>query len=511
MLLWTTAWAYAQELAWAPCDPTVGVPDALCTSVSLPLDVNDPYRGSLSLAVARLPAPRQPARGQLWFVAGGPGDAGIDGFAEVAWLQELVPDLDLLTFDHRGAGRSGRLSCPGEEPASEGGTAILGGEWPGCMAHVGEAYSGELEWLTTTRAAIDLIQLTGLMVVDEQEVYWWGVSYGTYLVQRALHFVPEGPDGVILDGLVPVDWTFDEFDRGLDQTARQWLAACEQDAACASHFEDSPLQTAERTLSSVPARCEELGLDAPAMQELTAELMLLGEPYASLVPALWARLQRCDPQDRRAFEHLLEVLPAGEGAGRSVVLQHHIAYGDLWAADAPSADELEEDLESYLSTTSVSVSLAEHIDAWPLIPPHEFYDHEPLWGRWPQTSVPVLALHGGFDPTMPLQRIGGYGDWLDEPHQHLVQVPLAEHVTLNKGDCPASLYVQLLQGPASELDTSCLAEMAPYDWEGEPAFNEELLGVADRFGERRCGCQTGPRGLHVGLLLLVGVFRRHLR
>jgi pimeloyl-ACP methyl ester carboxylesterase len=513
MLLWTAAWAQAQELAWGPCDPTVAVQGALCTSVGLPLDAFDPYKGSLPMAVALLPAAQQPARGQLWFVTGGPGDAGIDELALAAGLRELVPDLDLLTFDHRGTGRSGRLTCPAEERGSDGGAEITDGEWPACMAYVGEAYAGELEWLTTTRAALDLIQLTSATVHGEQEVYWWGVSYGTYLIQRALHFVPDGPDGVILDGLVPADWTFDEFDQGLDQTARQWLEACEQDEDCASHFAGSPLETAERTLAAVPRRCEALGLDAPAMRELTAELLLRGEPYASLVPALWVRLERCQSRDRRALSHLLEALPAEDALGRSAVLQRHIAYGDLWAQDAPGESELEEALEGYISTASVSASLAEQVDDWPLIPPHEFDEDTPLWGYWPEVLVPVLALHGGFDPTMPLSRTAGYGEWLDRPRQHVVHVPLAEHVTLNKGDCPASLYAQFLQDPRDPLDTSCLAEMPAYDWEGEASFNEEVLGVADRFGdERRCGCRTGAHGGWAGLLfLLAGRFGRRSR
>jgi hypothetical protein len=199
-------------------------------------------------------------------------------------------------------------------------------------------------------------------------------------------------------------------------------------------------------------------------------------------------------------------MPARTQEGRSEVLQRHIAYGDLWPEEDPTVFQLTEDAEDYLSTTSLSIELAEQVDAWPLVPPHEFYDHKPLWGRWPQTSIPALALHGGFDPTMPLPRTSGYEDWLDEPHQNLVYVPLAEHVTLNKGDCPASLYVQFLQGPTEPLDTSCIEEMPPYDWEGEASFNEELLGVADRFGERRCGCQTTSSGS--GLLLLVGLLGR---
>jgi alpha-beta hydrolase superfamily lysophospholipase len=130
----------------------------------------------------------------------------------------------------------------------------------------------------------------------------------------------------------------------------------------------------------------------------------------------------------------------------------------------------------------VSASFAAHASDWPVIPPHDA-----TWGRWPTTDVPVLALHGGYDATMPAARVAGFAEWLVRPHQRLVIVPLAEHVTLNRGACPRSLYRQFLADPTAELDTSCLADLPDYDWDGESTFNRQIWGNEDRWGDARRG------------------------
>lgn len=511
--------AAAQTLSWGPCDPSV-LSGAKCATLSVPLDVYDPNRGTTSIALAKLDALQTPARGQLWFVTGGPGDSGIDDLVNIEGMREIAPDLEILTFDHRGVGRSGRLGCPSaEEPGSAEGVEISTAEWSGCLDYIGDTYGEELGWISVNTSAQDLVLATGAVVGEGQEVYWWGVSYGTYLVQRALHFAPTGPDGVILDGLVPIDWTFDEFDAGLDRTARRFLEACDDDPACASHFDEPVASVAERTLADVPRPCERLGIDASTARLLTGNLLMPGEPYASLVPAIWARLSRCASRDRRAFIHLFDAIfpedgsGIGEEPGHSPVLQRHIAYGDLWARDAdPNA--LRQAIAETLSTTEVSARFAEIAEDWPVLPPRLFIDGEPIDRLWPPTAVPVLALHGSFDPTMPLDRISGYSGWLEGDHQQLVTVPFAEHVTLNKGDCPASLYEQFLAHPKREIDTSCLSQAEPYDWEGEEAFNEQIFGVPDRFDERGCGCESGGGGAEISALgPLLGLLarRRYLK
>lgn len=121
----------------------------------------------------------------------------------------------------------------------------------------------------------------------------------------------------------------------------------------------------------------------------------------------------------------------------------------------------------------------------------------------------MLVLHGGFDPTMPLSRARDRAQWLEGALQHFVEVPEAHHVTLNHGDCPASLYAGFLADPSAPLDTSCVATMPRLGFAARPEVDVEIWGVADRWG--MSGCTTGgaPSLLALPLLpLLLTVSRR---
>jgi hypothetical protein len=494
------------QVEWASCPEVAD--GAECASIEVRLDPLDERSDALTVSMARIPAAEQPARGQLWSVAAEAGASGTAGLSAAAGVRALAPDLDLLTLDHRGTGFSGRLGCEREElDASPLGEEIAPEEWASCTAGL-EGQAEALQHLTVTGAAWDLVLASLAVQGAGDEVYWWGTSYGTWLIQRALHISSEGPTldlapalptGVILDGLVPPDWTFSERDAAVDGAARQMLAECAGDPGCAEHFEGSPLEAAERVLAGLvpdgPAGCA--GMDRRTVQRLTGALLVAGEPYSSLAPSIWLRLDRCDAADRRALEHLLDALYPGsapigarfEGrAGHAPVMERHVAYAELWDHDGPGVEAYEAALDDVISTTAVSSSFAAQAPTWPVIPPRDEW-----LGAWPVTRVPALALHGGHDPTVPVGRIGGFEAWLDAgAGQLLVRVPSAERRALDRGDCPASMYRGFLADPRAPVDASCVTEMAGWDWDGDPAFNEAMLGDADRWGEGRgCGCGPG--------------------
>lgn len=88
------------------------VPVGQCSTVTVPLDRTGAVPGTVKLAVARVPAARQPSRGTILFLAGGPGESALSGLETLAGLfRRYAPGYDLLTFDQRGTGRSGGLTC----------------------------------------------------------------------------------------------------------------------------------------------------------------------------------------------------------------------------------------------------------------------------------------------------------------------------------------------------------------------------------------------------------------
>src|SRR5207302_3776640 len=102
-----------------PCYGSSGV---RCATVAAPLDYSGHTPGELPLAVEELPA-QGIARGVMFLVAGGPGQASAKVFdlAHIGKLWQLFfPGYTLVAYDDRGTGASGPLSCPGLLAATPG-------------------------------------------------------------------------------------------------------------------------------------------------------------------------------------------------------------------------------------------------------------------------------------------------------------------------------------------------------------------------------------------------------
>ena len=105
-----TVFALVPGAAAAKNCPELPIGD--CSTVEVPLDRTGAVPGTVNLAVARVPAARQPSRGTILFLAGGPGESALAGGENlVSLFRRNAPNYDLLTFDQRGTGRSGGLNC----------------------------------------------------------------------------------------------------------------------------------------------------------------------------------------------------------------------------------------------------------------------------------------------------------------------------------------------------------------------------------------------------------------
>ena len=209
-------------IAWGPC---AGVetsdPHAECAFVEMPLLHGSSDGRTIGVAVKRILASDESTR-QLWFLDGGPGDAGSASLERLATVL-ADPHLDVYTADHRGVGGTALLSCPVQQaPDSPDGSEITSVEWAVCMDHI-RATRSDLDGLTATETARDLGRLIEMTREPGKRVFVMGASYGTFLANRYLQLFPNQPDGIILDGIVPADWSFVEFDAGLDRTGFAWV------------------------------------------------------------------------------------------------------------------------------------------------------------------------------------------------------------------------------------------------------------------------------------------------
>jgi len=92
---------------------------AECATTPLPAKWSEPQGDTIDVFVKRYPARQQPANGQLWLLAGGPGLPGSIYEAFAFLIANDLPTLDIYLPDHRGTGRSMPLATPMGPPIAK--------------------------------------------------------------------------------------------------------------------------------------------------------------------------------------------------------------------------------------------------------------------------------------------------------------------------------------------------------------------------------------------------------
>lgn len=481
-----------QPVAWGPCASDSPHEDAECATVTLLLAHDLPDGDTIGVAAGRMMSAQTGAGGrtQIWYVPGGPGDSGIETLGR---LHAVFGDLgvDIYTLDPRGVGGTAVLRCPEQEAEdSDEGRALSTDEWPACIDWL-TANRSDLGYLTTTASARDLGALIDMMSTPEDRVIIFGASYGSYWTNRYLTLFPDQPDGVILDGLVPADWTFAEFDESLDGAGRRLLDRCVRSTECAAHLGPDPIALAEALPGKFDdGHCPELSNEVDgAMLRLVFGNMLMGGPDVwPYIPAMIYRMDRCKIRDLEAagalFEALFESDDAGEPASHSPVLQRHVSMSELWPASGPSPGDFEAALTRTTMTTGVSASFATTYADWPRYPQDE------LAGVTADYSGPMLLLHGGLDPTMPVERLAALIEHFNGPGQEFVLFPDSGHVTVSDNPCSQSMYASFIANPGEPVDRGCIETTAAFDL-GAPETDAPLFGTDDFWGESATTMEIG--------------------
>jgi pimeloyl-ACP methyl ester carboxylesterase len=185
----------AAQVDFRPCGPPVG---RECARVTVPVDRSGIVPGTISLLVTRLLATSGHSTGALIALAGGPGQAAtpfLTSFAADA--KPLLRTRDLLVFDQRGTGGSGRLSCPGLEQATS--DSEMHTQEAACAAAIGP----QRPFFTTRDSADDIEAVRQAIGVDRIALY--GVSYGSKVALAYAKRYPEHVEMLILDSVVPLD------------------------------------------------------------------------------------------------------------------------------------------------------------------------------------------------------------------------------------------------------------------------------------------------------------------
>ena len=376
--------------AFTPCGDAAlpGLAGSLCAVSHLPLHPNDPEGETVDLFIRKFPSATGTTTGEVWLIAGGPGESGASFYPFLDTLRAAFPDRDLIIPDHRGTGYSTRL-CPAEEAAeSEGGHALAGAEWGSC---IGGMY-GDIDRthaFTVTNASHDLSQLI-TRYRSEGSVQVYGVSYGTQLILRMLQTAPAPLDGVVLDGLIPPEaspeWDLSHRTAVVDKVGRSLLSADQVQAyAALLATPDRQVLWAESTPGGDLRRFLATLLNFPELRDqIPAVISALTEGDVSRLAAVRAAVATAFdqlgqyPQSAPALP-LVILMNASENNGRRDLTPEDV--------DAEARDAL---FTSPLPGLLVG-------------PPAPLYDRDDFYGRSPSALPRTLVIHGTLDPNTPYE------------------------------------------------------------------------------------------------------------
>jgi pimeloyl-ACP methyl ester carboxylesterase len=207
-------------------------PDAVgftCSTLTVPVDHDDPTGDTLDLAVATGDNQDAP-RGVLLFLAGGPGQAGVPLVSRIAQqLGSLLDEYQLVMLDQRGTGATA-LDCP--DLQDQLGSSDLWVPTDEAVTSCATALGDDRRFYGTGDTVADLELLRQALDVDDWAID--GVSYGTFVAEQYTIAYPDAVNRLVLDSVVPHAGV-DPFLRvPMRATGRVLSAVCRQ-STCAGN------------------------------------------------------------------------------------------------------------------------------------------------------------------------------------------------------------------------------------------------------------------------------------
>lgn len=229
----------------------------ICVTLPMPHDHTGALQGDPIPVTFAVNLARRQSRGVLLYNLGGPG------YAALPWAEtyihgldrRLVDSFDIVFHDQRGVGEVHGIACPVAEAAfamaplsyadPDAAIATARRFVDDCTA---EADSPLLAVVGTEQAARDLEIFR--QAIGAPQVWLYGESYGTQMAQTYAALYPEAVAGIVLDGVVDLALTLEEFYASSTIRAAALLerifVACAETPACAGDFGDSPSAAYDR-------------------------------------------------------------------------------------------------------------------------------------------------------------------------------------------------------------------------------------------------------------------------
>jgi pimeloyl-ACP methyl ester carboxylesterase len=178
------------------CAPRKRSDPTRCGRVTVPLDRSGELPGTVGLRVRVVPPRSGRANGTIVALAGGPGQAATPLAPMIAEaLGPLGRTRRIVTFDQRGTGRSGRLSCRGLARAR------TRRQVADAVARCAEQLGSRRAAYTTAASVDDIEAVRAALGADRIALF--AVSYGTKVAADYAARYPQHVSRLVLDSVVP--------------------------------------------------------------------------------------------------------------------------------------------------------------------------------------------------------------------------------------------------------------------------------------------------------------------
>lgn len=483
-----------QKLSWKKCPeqdsdgPVAGIlepmPDGTdwqCASLKAPMDYAEPDGDTLDIALVRAPTSASDSQriGSLVFNFGGPGGSGVSTLpASGAEFAELHKRFDLVSFDPRGVGRSAGVECLSDKqlddyhqeakiPANEAEGRQAFKDQERYAEACAENSGAVLPYLTTQYTARDMDLMRE--VLGDDELYYFGISYGTELGAVYASLFPDRVGRAVLDAVVDPSQTPAESSlgqaKGFQRALDNFLEACEQDNEEGCPIGSSP-EEAERAITQLFQRLDEkpLETDDPAGRKLNGSLASGGVALALYSDDFWEVLTEglqsaIDDGDGTLLLRLSDLLNGRRDDGSYDNSQ--AALIAISCADTKPRYSLK-DVRRQLPKFDEASPVFGDMTAWGMAQCHGWpvkgaADHPQIDAKG---SDQILLVGTTGDPATPYEGTKKMAEALGEDVAVELTFDGEGHGAYNSGDDCVQRYVNayLLQGELPEDGTTCTAE-----------------------------------------------------
>ncbi|MGZ4277255.1 MAG: alpha/beta hydrolase [Solirubrobacteraceae bacterium] len=478
-----TAPAAHAAIAFSPCSPA----GFECGTLGVPLDRTGAVPGTVTLSVQRAVVSSNPTRSAVVGLAGGPGQAAIpvaQDFAKIAGAG--LASRDLLVFDQRGTGASGRLRCDAFEQPSISTVATVAA----CAQELGAARG----LYRTADSVDDLEQIRQEAGYDKLVLV--GVSYGTKVALDYAARYPAHVESLVLDSVVPPEGS-DPLNRSSLQAVGPVLADACRGGAC-RHISANPLGDVSRLVRRMVKRPLRGTVNTPRGHTVNAvltpgglfDILLAGDLNPTLRAEFPGSVHGALRGDNRPILRLLARaagltgVPASPAAARL-----RAAAGEQSTLDSSDSSALfaatrcEETPFPWVRAASPQARAAQAVAAARALPRSALgaftyrvaltSEAIPLCVGWPDASpapaapgplpqVPTLILDGASDVRTPVADAQSVAGRI--PGAQLVPVPYVGHSVLGSdfSGCAQAAVSAFLSGrPVAQCDPAKGRVFAP--------------------------------------------------